>query len=647
MKPSALESLTAARRPLVLSPASRRGWFGGMALVAWDPVEVRDGLTLDQAAALLETTYTDETPVLTGALFSYDGSAVVARYAGWLANDGAGWRAYGQPLADADAIRAALDAEPVAAETAAGVQASALPPASLPLLRDAKWDLAGRDFRAAVDAARERIAAGDVYVLNLTARLTGAPVLSPARSFLAVTERAGADMSAFLDGWPGATPWLASVSPERFVRLQPGEHGARLVDIEPIKGTRPRGATPASDAQFAAALAEDPKERAEHVMVVDLERNDLGVVATPGTVHVDPLYEVVTTPYCHQLVSTVRATMRSSATFAQLFAATFPCGSVTGAPKRSAVRIARELERSPRAAYCGALIVAMPGRLDSSVLIRTLEGTRDASVARWGAGCGITHDSDPAAEQLEALLKASPVLGDGAPPIALRETVRVAYGRAPLLDRHLARLAAGGAGPTVLAHVRQAVAEQLAAIAPQAEYARLGVTVTPDGAVAAGISLDPSSLAVAGGPRLVPVLVADTPPLPPGAAKPAVRRYWDRAHHTAQLHAGDQAVLHTADGVIVDGSTASIWLVLGGQLVTPPAPPAVAGVCRELVFDVARQLGVRASERPLTLRDLDAADEVLLSNGVGLVVAAAGRRGPLGDAVRAEVARVFSAAEGM
>ena len=269
-------------------------------------------------------------------------------------------------------------------------------------------------------------------------------------------------MSASLHGWPGATPWLASVSPERFIRVRPGDHGARLVEVCPIKGTRSRSATPLRDRELAYELAADPKERAEHIMVVDLERNDLGICALPGTVHVDPLYEVVPTPYCHQLVSTVHATLRPEATFGELLEATFPCGSVTGAPKRAAIRIAEELERSPRGAYCGALLVAREGELDSSVLIRTLEGVAERpSIARWGAGCGITHDSDPAAEYLEMLLKATPVTGDGAPTVALRETMRVAHGEVAWLDRHLARLASGGAGPSVLARVRDEVASQL------------------------------------------------------------------------------------------------------------------------------------------------------------------------------------------
>ncbi len=503
-----------------------------------------------------------------------------------------------------------------------------------PLLERTSWDLSGRAYRGAVRSARERIAAGDVYVVNLTARVSGRLVTPPAETFDALLARSGADMSAFVDGIPGETPWIASVSPERFVRVT-REAGARLVEVCPIKGTRPRGSDPVTDAVAAAELSADDKELAEHVMVVDLERNDLGMVCATGSVHVDPLYEVVATPYCHQLVSSVRGILRHEATFAELLAATFPCGSITGAPKRAAMRVIGELEATQRGAYCGALLVAIEGELESSVLIRTLEASSDGSHAVWGTGCGITHDSIPAAEYLELLLKASPVLGDLPPSTALRETMRVVHGRVPLLERHLERLATGGCGPSTLARVRAAVARELVGADRDAAYARLGVTVTPDGAAAAGLTAHPSSLSVDGGPVVAPVEIPAPLDLPTGAAKPASRRFWDRAHRRAAFSRAHQALLHTPDGILVDGSTANVWLVRAGELLTPPAPPAIAGVARGLVFDLADELGIPAREQTLTLADFAAAEEVALSNAVGGFVAVRGR----GGAITARIAQ--------
>jgi anthranilate/para-aminobenzoate synthase component I len=144
-------------------------------------------------------------------------------------------------------------------------------------------------------------------------------------------------------------------------------------------------------------------------MVVDLERNDLGRVSHPGSVVVDPLLDVMPTPYCHQMYSTVHGRLREDVPLAEVLEATFPCGSVTGTPKLAAMEVIQDLESSPRGLYTGALVVAMPDRLDSSVLIRTL--VDDGTAASWGTGGGITIDSDPHEEWLESVLKASPVVG--------------------------------------------------------------------------------------------------------------------------------------------------------------------------------------------------------------------------------------------
>lgn len=602
---------------LVLAPASERGWFGGRGLVATAPVEVRSDVTLARAAEALEAEFEGRGAGLTAVLAAYDGTCTVVAFS---AVEPAG-----------------RDAVPGVAS--AGVTAS---DSRRPLLVDAAWSTSPRAYRRAVEEVRERIAAGDVYVLNLTSRLAGSlAVESPAAAFGELVSRASADMAALLEGLPGVTPWIASVSPERFVRVRRESASAvsrRLVEVCPIKGTRPRGATPDDDRLEALELSADEKEHAEHVMIVDLERNDLGVWCVPGSVHVEPLCEVFATPYCHQMVSTVRGVLSDEATFAGLLEAAFPCGSVTGAPKRAAMRIIGELEAAQRGAYCGALLVAVPGELDSSVLIRTLEGeswsdgdgaSDGGGRAAWGAGCGITHDSDAGAEALEVLLKASPVTGDGRPAVALRETMRVVRGRVPLLAGHLARLASGGCGPGVLASVRSAVAAALADADPAATFGRLAVTVSPDGRVHAALSTARSSLHVADGPLLIPVTVAGAPPLPAGAAKPADRSAWDAAAAVVGGAAGGgvQAVLVAPDGTLIDGATANVWLVLDGRLVTPPAPPAVAGVAREVVFDVAAELGIEAQERPVTLFELELATEVFFSNALAGVVAARGRGG--------------------
>lgn len=608
-------ALAGTEMPLVIAPASERGWFGGLAVIAWSPVFSAEGVALDEAAAMLERSLAADAPCLTAAFLPYDGSWTVATYAGGLIRTDDGWRVWGT-----------LDAGSVPAIKPG--TASALPPEA-PLVRDARSDVTPTLYRAGVRSVIEAIHAGDVYVMNLTRRLAGRATTSPAVGFATLVARSEADMAAFWST-PGIT--VASVSPERFIRISGG-----CIEVCPIKGTRPRAAGD-RDAAMALELASSEKERAEHVMIVDLERNDLGRVCQAGTVAVDPLFEVVATPYCHQMVSSVRGVLDPRASLGEVLASVFPCGSVTGAPKIAAVQRIAGLEASPRAAYTGSLVIAVPGELDSSVLIRTAEYV--GGDVRWGTGAGITADSDPAEEWLETLLKASPLLGDALPAVALRETCRMVDGRVPLLPRHLARLAAGGCGPSVLMRVRAAVAEQTR-VHP-AGTRRLAVTVEPPASVEVRVSAAASALAVPGGPVILPV-ESPVSSLPPGGAKPADRGPWDEAQRRAREAGADLAVLTDASGRLIDGAVASVWVRVGTRLLTPPAPPAVDGVARGAVFDHAAECGVEASECELTLGQLEAADEVFLSNALGGIVPVRGRGGPVSVALRAAFERLFDA----
>ncbi len=197
---------------------------------------------------------------------------------------------------------------------------------------------------------------------------------------------------------------LASVSPEAFLQAD-----ARRVTIRPIKGTRPRYDVAAEDRAAAEELRRSEKERAENVMVVDLERNDLGRVCEIGAVTVPELFAVEAHPTVWQLVSTVRGRLREDVGYASALMACFPCGSVTGAPKRSVMRIIDELEPVPRGWYCGAVGWVAPGAMRTAVTIRTAVLRADGTVS-YGTGSGIVADSDPAAEYAEARLKAAPFL---------------------------------------------------------------------------------------------------------------------------------------------------------------------------------------------------------------------------------------------
>lgn len=360
------------RYPLVLAPSDSTGWFSGASWLALDPVSREVGASLSSAAGALERAFEGGSACVTAALIRYDGTAEVRVYD------------------EARTVDIDLPRQPVSAGS---------------LLADASLDMDEGEWVRRVRDAQEMIRSGDVYVLNLSMRATGTAAEDPARAFAALLDRAAAPMSAL---WGSPDDSIVSISPERFLAVRMDAE-RRRVEVCPIKGTAPRGGDSAADSELARELAECDKERAEHVMIVDMERNDLGRVCEPGSVEVDPLMSVFATPYCHQMVSKVSGVMRPDARFADLLAAAFPCGSVTGAPKIAAMSAIRELECGPRGAYTGALVVAMPGHMDSSVLIRTLE-YGSCGGACWGTGCGITIDSDPIAEWREALLKAGPVL---------------------------------------------------------------------------------------------------------------------------------------------------------------------------------------------------------------------------------------------
>jgi para-aminobenzoate synthetase component 1 len=231
----------------------------------------------------------------------------------------------------------------------------------------------------------------------LTTRFTISGEVDPVAAFARLRSRTPAHHGGFLRSGGFA---LASASPERFLEVHDG-----VVRTRPIKGTRPRGADPQSDAALAAELRESEKERAENVMIVDLMRNDLSRVCEPGSVGVDGLLEVESYPAVHQLVSTVSGTLTPGTTVGDLLDATFPAGSMTGAPKLSAMTILHDLERGPRGVFAGCFgWVGEDGALDLAMVIRSIVVRPGGAYV--GAGGGITWRSDAEAEVAEVGIKA-------------------------------------------------------------------------------------------------------------------------------------------------------------------------------------------------------------------------------------------------
>jgi para-aminobenzoate synthetase component 1 len=253
-------------------------------------------------------------------------------------------------------------------------------------------------YLAAVERVRDYIFAGDIFQANLSQRFE-APFHQPAWDFYrCLRERNAAPFAAYLD-FPEAQ--IVSASPERFLRVDAAGH----VETRPIKGTRPRGVGPEHDAALGQALAESAKDRAENLMIVDLMRNDLSRVCVPGTVRVSELFSLEHYATVHHLVSTVVGELGPGADAIDLLRASFPGGSITGAPKLRAMEVIAELEPSRRGVYCGSIgYWSLSGELDTSIAIRTalVQGDR----IYFSAGGGIVADSDPEEEYGETLDKA-------------------------------------------------------------------------------------------------------------------------------------------------------------------------------------------------------------------------------------------------
>ena len=253
-------------------------------------------------------------------------------------------------------------------------------------------------YARAVNQIKKSIAAGNIYQANLAHRFQTTYRGNPLQLFLKLRQHSPAPFSAFLDEKNFS---VISMSPERFLHLDPN---TRRIQTRPIKGTRPRGRTEAEDRTLARALITSEKDRAEHIMIVDLERNDLGRVAEVGTVHVSDCAILETFPTLFHLTSTVEATLAGNRDRVDLLKSTFPGGSITGAPKIRAMQMIDELETVRRGIYAGSLgYLSFTGGLDLNIAIRTI--VTQANIASFHVGAGIVADSDPKCEYQETLIK--------------------------------------------------------------------------------------------------------------------------------------------------------------------------------------------------------------------------------------------------
>lgn len=456
-----------------------------------------------------------------------------------------------------------------------------------------------RHHRDAVERIRLRIAAGDFYQVNLTARLSGTVRDAFAQyARLAVAQRGR--FNAFMSTGEHA---VASASPELFFTRDD-----RLVTTRPMKGTASRGRWPGEDEQHVRALRTSAKERAENIMIVDLLRNDLGRIAETGTVAVRSLLEPERYPTVWQLTSTVTALAREGTDLVDLFRALFPSGSVTGAPKVAAMRAIVDLEDSPRGVYCGAVgyLAPHPVRppLRFSVAIRTLTTAIGSGYAEYGAGGGITWSSDPAAEWAELLTKTVVLRRPPRAPARLLESMRFEPpGRVANMDRHLARLVASARHFGFPEDVHALRAAVWRAVTGRADTCRVRLWLDSTGAVAA--EAEPLTAT----PDLTELAIADRTVCSEDVLlfhKHDDRRRYDEPRRSRPDV--DDVLLVNERGHVTESTCANLAVLIRGRWWTPPLDSGLLpGIERARLLETGE-----LAERVLTPDDVASADAVAL-----------------------------------
>jgi len=443
-------------------------------------------------------------------------------------------------------------------------------------LKDLSPGLSQADYLRRIETVLEYIRAGDVYQINFTFPLDFQLLGDAVSLYRALRARQPVAHGGMvrLSGRD-----VLSLSPELFVEIAGGRLTAR-----PMKGTAPRGADPAEDEGLSQWLREDPKSRAENLMIVDLLRNDLSRVAETGSVEVPDLFRIETFPSLHTMTSTVTARLRRGTGLSDILRGLYPCGSVTGAPKIRAMEIIRDLEDGPRGVYTGSTGYITPeGDLSLNVAIRTL--TIDAETGRgvMGIGSGIVADSEPHAEYEECLLKARFLSGE-ADPFGLIETMRAEPGLGiALLPHHLARLSRS-------AHTfgfdwdERAVRAALVEAACVATPSRVRCVLYPDGRL--GLTVTPL-LQETGREWRVAIAQERLQAGDPYRGHKTTRRdVYDRALAEAKAAGADEALLLNEDGFVVEGAITTIFVERGGIYLTPPLEDgALPGALRASLAD--------------------------------------------------------------
>jgi para-aminobenzoate synthetase/4-amino-4-deoxychorismate lyase len=482
-------------------------------------------------------------------------------------------------------------------------------------------------FSAALARIHDYIAAGDTYQVNYTYRLRFDAFGGIHALYARLRGRQPVPYGALIALDDGSA--VLSLSPELFVR-----HSGGVLTARPMKGTAPAApaAQQAENVLRATHLAADPKNRAENLMIVDLLRNDIARVAVTGSVEVPALFEVRRYTSVLQMTSTITAQLRDDATLPDIFDALYPCGSITGAPKRRSMEIIRELEPDPRGVYTGAIGWFDPhddgkiGDFCMSVPIRTLtlqpQGADGVRHGEMGVGAGIVFDSDASDEYAECQLKARFLTGLQN-DFEIFETMRATpAGGVRHRERHLQRLAASAAyfGFPWDAKAADAYLDTACAmLEPQHAAYRLRLALSPSGA----FSVQHAPLSPLAEP--VRVLLAEDNTSSSDLFlrhKTSIRQRYDAAWREAEAQGAFDTLFFNERGELTEGGRSNVFIRIDGRWLTPPLSAGVLpGVMRSVLLD---DPDWQASEAAITRTMLDAADEVVLCNALRGVVRVVG-----------------------
>jgi para-aminobenzoate synthetase/4-amino-4-deoxychorismate lyase len=487
--------------------------------------------------------------------------------------------------------------------------------ANAPLIQNVATSITQQQFEKDISKIQEWIKAGETYQVNHTYRIHGELSGSPLAAYEVLRQKQPGPYGAYIEHPNG---WILSCSPEWFLQKT-----NNTLMTKPMKGTARVGESSSKE------LHDDVKNRAENVMIVDLLRNDLSKISMPGTVKVPHLFEVQQHGDVLQMTSTISSKSKENLRLKELLQAIFPCGSVTGAPKKRTMELIQALETEPRNLYCGAIAWFDPssdaglGDLGMSVVIRTLELEKN-QIFQMGVGGGITIDSESADEWHECQTKAGFLyaLQDQSEPIGLFETIRIEQGQACHMDMHLERITKSASELNINFDSNKAVRlikETCSQLDAHLTH-RMRLDLSADGLLSIKTAviqnLEPGPVLWANDLFTDDTTMSSSDRLL--GHKVTRRKLYDQAWLAAEKLGAFDALFINEQGFVTEGGRSNVFIKKDGRWLTPPlSSGCLPGVMRSIVL---KDIKYQAVEQNITRTDVLNAEEVIFTNALRGIV---------------------------